>query len=59
MLQAVGFAAVDVVAVGLVVVAVVLEFVVNVLDFAVLEDSDGFSDLDVVVVVGLTVVVAA
>ena len=59
MLQAVGFAAVDVFAVGLVVVAVVLEFVVNVLDFAVLEDSDGFSDLDVVAVVGLTVVVAA
>ena len=59
MLQAVGFAAVDVFAVGLVVVAVVLEFVVNVLDFAVLEDSDGFSDLDVVVGVGLTVVVAA
>ena len=59
MLQAVGFAAVDVVAVGLVVVAVVLEFVVNVLDFAVLEDSDGFFDLDVVVVVGLAVVVVA
>ena len=59
MLQAVGFAAVDVFAVGLVVVAVVLEFVVNVLDFAVLEDSDGFFDLDVVVVVGLAVVVVA
>ena len=59
MLQAVGFAALDVVAVGLVVVAVVLEFVVNVLDFAVLEDSDGFFDLDVVVVVGLAVVVVA